>query len=384
MRIFASALLFFVFLVFGFFALFIVIFSGNQIFYAPFIIITGIGLYIFIVLAIFQKFKNKYVVYSFIAFLILAAGSTGGYEAWKAYQKNLEVVSVQDVNLYHYEPFKEGTLAAKLDEESTFKITDSLPKLDGSTALYPLYAAFAQAVYPEGEYRYWDSEVMSSQTSGAYARLLKGEADIIFVPAPSESIKQQAAAQGIELQLTPIAKEAFVFFVNAGNPIESLTSEQIRKIYSGEITNWKEVGGENKKIIAYQRPENSGSQQALRQFMGDVPIMKPKKERVAAGMGMIIEEAAKYKNYNRAIGYSFRFFSEEMVQNGEIRHLAVDGVLPTKENIRNGSYPITSEFYAVTRSDHKHPQIDAFIAWILSEQGQLLVERTGYVSINNH
>ena len=153
MRIFASALLFFVFLVFGFFALFIVIFSGNQIFYAPFIIITGIGLYIFIVLAIFQKFKNKYVVYSFIAFLILAAGSTGGYEAWKAYQKNLEVVSVQDVNLYHYEPFKEGTLAAKLDEESTFKITDSLPKLDGATALYPLYAAFAQAVYPEGEYR---------------------------------------------------------------------------------------------------------------------------------------------------------------------------------------------------------------------------------------
>lgn len=383
MAVFFAVLLFLAFVVTAFIGLFIVFLAGQQYFYAPFIIIFGLGLYVFILLALFKKINQKKVLYSFLIFISLAILSVGGYEGYRAYQSNLEVVSVQDVDLYKYVPFQENTLAAKLDEESTLQLRDHLPKLDGSTALYPVYAAFVQAVYPEREYPLWDSEVMSSQTSGAYERLLSGEADIIFVPEPSDAILQQAAAQGIELRQTPVAKEAFVFFVNTGNPIESLTSDQIRSIYTGEYENWKEVGGEDKEIFAFQRPESSGSQQALQRFMGNRPIVEPTKEKVAAGMGMIIEQTAKYKNYNHAIGFSFRFFSEEVVQNGDIRHLAVDGVHPTIENIRSGSYPITSEFYAITRADHGHPHVDAFIDWILSEQGQQLVERTGYISIND-
>lgn len=110
--------------------------------------------------------------------------------------------------------------------------------------------------------------------------------------------------------------------------------------------------------------------------------MEPSKEKIAAGMGRIIEETARYKNYNNAIGYSFRFFTEEVVRNGEVRNLAIDGIAPTIENIVSGTYPIVDEFYAVTLKDAENPHIEDLLEWILSEQGQLLVEKTGYAPIN--
>ena len=364
-----------------FFLLLVAAFSGKFDFYGPFLISFAIGFYIFAVIGIYGGFRKKAVPKVFAAFLLLYAAVWGGYEGYHKYLDNITIVTEQDVDLRQYAPFAEGSMAARLDEPSAFVIRDdNLPFLDGSTALYPLYAAFAQAVYPAGEYPVYNSEVMSSQTSGAYERLIEGLADIIFVPEPSESHLQMARERNVELRLTPVAREAFIFFVNEGNPVEGLTSEQLRSIYSGSIRNWKEVGGQNRKIIAFQRPDNSGSQQALKRFMGDVPIEEPPRERVMRGMGMMIKETARYKNFNNALGFSFRFFTEEMVQNGTIRNLAVDGVYPSKENIRNGSYPLTVQFYAVTAGSD-NPHVQPFLEWILSEQGQSLVEKTGYVPI---
>ena len=115
-----------------------------------------------------------------------------------------------------------------------------MPVIDGATALYPIYAAFAQAVYPEKDYDPYGSEVMSNRTGAAYANLINGKADIIFASGPSKAQIEQAESVGKELKLTPIGKEAFVFFVNSRNPVENLTEDEIKAIYSGEITNWKE------------------------------------------------------------------------------------------------------------------------------------------------
>ena len=124
--------------------------------------------------------------------------------------------------------------------------------------------------------------------------------------------------------------------MNAKNPVKSLTVDEIKGIYSGEITNWKEVGGKNKAIRAFQRPENSGSQTALQNLMGDVPIMDPPVEDIASLMGTIIDEVSDYKNYNNAIGYTFRYYSTQMMKNNNIRLLAINGVEPTMETIRSG------------------------------------------------
>ena len=98
--------------------------------------------------------------------------------------------------------------------------------------------------------------------------------------------------------------------------------------------NWRAVGGKNKAIRAFQRPEGSGSQTALQHLMGDVPIMDPPVEDIASLMGTIIDQVSDYKNYSNAIGYTFRYYSTEMTKNNGIRLLAIDGVEPTKETIR--------------------------------------------------
>ena len=109
--------------------------------------------------------------------------------------------------------------------------------------------------------------------------------------------------------------------------------------------------------------------------------MTPPKEDVVTGMGGIIEQTADYKNYKNSIGYSFRFYSTELVKNNQIKLLPLDGVAPTKENIENGTYPIASEFYAVT-TQHSNPNCQALLEWICGRQGQWIIDETGYVPIN--
>ena len=94
--------------------------------------------------------------------------------------------------------------------------------------------------------------------------------------------------------------------------------EQIKDIYSGKVKNWKEVGGADDSIRAFQRPADSGSQTALENLMGDTTIMEAPSEDIATGMGGIINEVSQYKNFKNAIGYTFRFYSTEMVGNEKI------------------------------------------------------------------
>jgi len=298
---------------------------------------------------------------------------------------NEPVQIVQDVHLYEYIPFGANSKLASLNGNSSLKLNENLPRLDGATALYPVYASFVQAVY----YNYYPSNysslsqgiVMCTQTNRAYENLINGNVDIIFCAEPSRDQIAQAAERGLEFILTPIGIDAFVFFVNRMNPIDNISSEQIRGIYSGEITNWQAVGGENAVIIPYQRPKDSGSQTILENIiMRDTPIMEPLKENVVVGMGGIVERVSDYRNYINAIGYSFLFFTTEMVRNDEIKLLSIDGIMPSRETIQSNEYPFSGTFYAITTGNETE-NTRRFIEWILSEEGQYLVERTGYIPI---
>ncbi len=244
-----------------------------------------------------------------------------------------------------------------------------------------------------GEYPFFDEagesrvQVACTGTVEAYERLISGETDLIFAAAPSQEQLDLAQRRGMKLHLTPVGREAFVFFVNSGNPVQGLTVEQVQGIYSGAITNWSQVGGKNQSIRPFQRMENSGSQSALLRLMEGLPLIAPETEDRVADMAGIIQQVADYRNYKNAIGFSFRFYSTQMVQNGDIRLLALNGVLPTKETIRDGSYPISDPFYAITAApmcqsapQDTDPVLAAFLDWMLSPEGQSLVEESGYVS----
>jgi phosphate transport system substrate-binding protein len=298
----------------------------------------------------------------------------------------------EDIDLNQYLPFESISKIVRLNKKSTLNIMENFPYLDGATALYPVYSAFANAVYPplerykNGYYRDENGDytlpgyIMCSKTAKAYERLISGEANIIFCTEPSDEQIILAKEKGITLNLTPIGKEAFVFFVNNENPINGLTYSQIRYIYSGQITNWLDIGGNNANIIAYQRPKNSGSQTILELIMGEEKLVEPIKENMVQDMGGIIQEVASYRNSTNAIGYSFLFYTTEMIRNSSIKLLSIDGVYPTRETIKNNEYPFIQTFYAVTAGNETE-NVKKFIEWIISEQGQYIIEETGYIKI---
>ena len=277
----------------------------------------------------------------------------------------------------------------RLDEPASLMISDVslMPVLDGAEAAYPVYSAFANACYEniaerEGEEKNAPKPIRFTNTIEAYKSLVNGDVDIFFGAEPSAEQKKLASDAGKELVYTPIGKEAFVFFVSEDNPVDGLTSEQIRNIYSGNITNWKKLGGRNLPILAFQRPKNSGSQTTMEKFMGDAKLKEPLKVEFEYSMVGVISAVADYQNKETAIGYSFRYYATQMVfgdDNGNIKFLSLDGVYPSPENIADNSYPMTAQLYAVSLADNDNEYVGKLLEFMTSEQGQRIVSETGYI-----
>lgn len=284
------------------------------------------------------------------------------------------------IDVKRYLPFEASSDLAKVD--SSLKLSDNLPVLDGAAALVPVYASIIHNVYPEGSVTFEggafsddnfygenfasDSKMQYKNTVRGYTAIVDGETDILFCAAPSDEQKQYALEKGVELVYVPVGLEAFVFFVNSQNPVDNLSSEQIRGIYSGQYTNWAELGGANRIINPITRLEGSGSQSAMNAFM--------KGEEIAPKSPLAITGAS--------IGFSFRYYMDGMVANKGVKMLSMNGVYPSAENIRNGSYPVIAQFYAIYRADNTNENIPILIDWLLSEEGQTLIEKSGYVRIN--
>lgn len=356
------------------------IFSGKM-HYMGYLIVIPIILFVLFVCLLFGWLQTKKQKGWFLGIAGVALMMASIVPIQYHYKMSIPTVDAE-VAIDEYEPFTANNKVVKLNQEASLQLQNPLPRLDGATAMYPLYSAFVQETYPKKTYNPYDSEVMVNTTPEAYSNLFSGNVDVIFAAAPSSSQESSAEINALKLEMTPIGREAFVFFVHHKNTVDQLTLEQVKQIYAGEITNWREVGGNNDPIRAFQRPADSGSQSTLEKIMGDTPIMEAPAENVATGMGGIIHEVSKYRNYKNAIGYTFRYYSTEMVGNEEIKLLSIDGVAPTKENIRNGTYPLTSEFFAITAGT-ENPNVAKLIDWIVSSEGQALVEKVGYVPVEN-
>ena len=303
-----------------------------------------------------------------------------------------------------YMVYSENSRLVTLDHQPELIIEneEDMPVLDGAEACYPLYAAFAKACYKDidiiekewlksGENQYLNGKIVTfTNTLRAFDRLVywgndtekyDDAVDMIFGARPSADQMEEAEYLGVELDITPIGREAFVFFVEEDNPVDDLTSEQLKSIYHGDITNWKEVGGKNQAIRAFQRPKNSGSQTMMEYFMGDTSMKEPETYEIVDAMTGVIEEVAQYANEAGAIGYSFRYFLEGLNQEKNVKILSVDGVYPTMENIESGAYPQTGNVCLITRKDETNPYVQKMKEFILSEDGQYIIRQTGYAGL---
>lgn len=329
---------------------------------------------------IWLKKRKKYlIVWGVVAAVyFVALGANYGYEK---YDESITVNTSPNIRVYEYLPFQEDSKIVKM-RSKTLQLTEDLPRIDGAAALFPVYSAFVNAVYPETTELH-DGVFEYNNTPGGYELMAEKKEDIFIGVYPSDEQKAYAEECDTTFVYTPIGMEAFVFFVHKDNPIDNLTTEQIQGIYSGEITNWKQVGGKNEEIAAFQRNQGSGSQSMLERFMGDTPIMDAPTELVNDLMVGIIEKVSDYRSKSSSIGFSFRYYVEGIIQNPDIKMISVDGVAPTAENIRNGSYSIVTPIYAVTYEENTNENVNILLDWILSEEGQYILEETGYVGVGN-
>ncbi|EDT2960533.1 PstS family phosphate ABC transporter substrate-binding protein [Salmonella enterica subsp. enterica] len=284
-----------------------------------------------------------------------------------------------------YRPDVSGSKLTRLQGKAPFQFSERWPRWDGATAAYPIYASafYALNTFPDTT-SFYDIRICclkNSRTPVAYQNLINNKTDIIFVAQPSEGQKKHAQEANVKLTYTPFAREAFVFIVNANNPVESLTGQQVRDIFSGKITRWSEVGGRDEAIQVWQRPADSGSQTVmLAKVMKQTPMLPAKETEVARGMGRVIREVADYQNTNRSIGYTFRYYATQMNSDKGIKLLAINGVYPSESSIRNGSYPYSTDVYMVTRED-RTADTQKIVDWFISPQGQVLVQNVGYVPL---
>jgi phosphate transport system substrate-binding protein len=270
-------------------------------------------------------------------------------------------------------------------------LKDNFPSIDGSTSTLPLDAAIRSAIFGtpvETE----KSAVVHSQTYRAFERVApydndfsrENAVDVLLSVKMTDADLDDAKERGADLVITPIAKEGFVFLVNKANPVDSISADDLRKIYSGEITNWKELGGDDAEIKPFQRNADSGSQTAMADFMGEVPLTAAETLLVIRGMGDLVDGIANFDSGQYAIGYNmYSYTTKQYVNSANVKLIAVDGILPTDETLNDGSYPIatyTYTFYDNNRESSREKG-GKLTEWLLTADGQKVIADAGYVNL---
>ena len=228
-------------------------------------------------------------------------------------------------------------------EQTVFEFTrENFPRMDGSTSMVPLGQAVASVLLGESR------EAVS---------------DLV--------------------QFNRIASDALIFVVNAGNPVNNLTTEQVRQIYAGEISNWAQVGGNDAPIMAFQRNEDAGSQALMRKLvMGDVPMAEAPVDYTIGSMFGLMEVVKSYDNSANAIGYSVYYYAYDMEMAQGLKILSIDGVAPSAETIRSGAYPHLNAYYCVIPADAALDSPNRVLyEWLMTPEGQQLLALEGYVSV---
>ncbi len=266
--------------------------------------------------------------------------------------------------------------------EPIFSSAEDYPIVDGSTANLPLMARIMKdtcGISAEEA----ESLTENTGTNTSWNRLAGGEVDLLLVYEAPEETQKELADSGVQLEVTPVGRDALVFLVNSGNPVTGLTQDQLRSIYTGDTANWKELGGEDQDIFPFQRNPTSGSQTLfLKLLMKDVQPMEAPEELISSGMMGLIDSVASYDNSDGAIGYSVYYYAAMMYENPSLRLLSVDGVEPSRASIADGSYPLLNDFYLAIRADEpEESPVRKLRDWILSDAGRRAFEEAGYVPI---
>ena len=234
---------------------------------------------------------------------------------------------------------------------------------------------------------YYQSKNLCSGTHGAYMNLIEGKSDVIIASRDiSRNEKASAEELGVELETAPLAIDALVFIVNPKNPVKNLTADQVRKIYTGEITNWKEVGGVDHAITPYIRNADSGSQEKMETLVMDGLKMIDGTEETYMYEIIGSQMASPYLQLEAdeyGIGYTPFFYCTAMVGDlMRVDMISIDGVAPSKESLRANKYPFVSSIYAAVRKTEDHESMAyKLYQFLFTQKGADMIDESGYIAI---
>jgi phosphate transport system substrate-binding protein len=263
------------------------------------------------------------------------------------------------------------------------------PYIDGSTANHPLLARIYQEICGVDRETAETMMPFNLGSTGSIWREMLYSYEVPYddypalyvVYEPPVDVKQEFEDQFENYEIDPLGRDGLVFMVNAENPVESLTVDQLYGIYTGQITNWKEVGGNDEEIKPFQRNEDSGSQTLFMKLLmkGEEPMDPPKDLREDT-MGGLIDSVAAFDGSGSAIGYSVYYYANLMHSNPSLKLISVDGVAPTNDSIESAEYPLTNDFYiAIRAAEPEDSPVRALRDAMLTEAGKQLLESENYV-----
>jgi len=241
--------------------------------------------------------------------------------------------------------------------------------INGSTTVFPI--AQKEAEVYMNKYLNVNISVEGTGSGNGIAALIDGTTDIAD---SSREIKQgeidKAKANGVNPYEIPIALDALSVVVNPQNPVNALTPDQVKKIYVGEITNWKDVGGPDMPIVVVARDTSSGTYEAFIELVLGKGVNITDKAIVQASNQTVKNTVALAKG---AIGYIGLGYVDSSV-----KAVSYDGVFPSKESAMNRTYKLSRHLYMYTNGQPTGAVKD-FIDFILSTDGQNIVEEVGFI-----
>ena len=221
-------------------------------------------------------------------------------------------------------------------------------------------------------------QVTGGGSGTGISALINGTTDICNSSRPMkkserDKLKQRFGTLGVEIKC---AQDGLAIYVNETNPVTELTLQQIKQIYTGDITNWKDVGGSDERIILYSRENNSGTYVYFKDNVLEGDDFSPSAQNLP-GTASVVNAVARDK---RGIGYGGSAYAKGIRELKVKKDASSAAFAPTLENVKSGEYPISRYLYMYLRN-RPTGTMKEYIDWILGDEGQSIVSNVGYFPI---
>jgi len=213
-----------------------------------------------------------------------------------------------------------------------------------------------------------DLEVQQIGSSSGIKNTIEGTSEIGMTSRDLKGDEKKA-----DLSETKIALDAIAIITNGDNKVSNLTKEQVKDIFTGKISNWKELGGHDSPIVVVSREDGSGTREGFESIVGYGPEELVKNALISDGSGNIKTTVSNNKN---AIGYISLGYVDKSVKS-----VSIDGVAPSSENVKTHKYAISRPFLLIYKDEKLTEEGQKFIDYILGDEGQKVVEKHGFVSV---